>query len=297
MNSRRIAIIVVGARRRRRRGRDRASTARSCAGDNVPELGLDTPAPSATAVAAAVRPVAAAPSASGAPATAEPGASAATGDLAGTWTIVSGVAGYRVRETFLQQSAESDAVGRTEDVTGTLTVDGEAGSLRLVSTQITVDMTTLASDKDRRDGQLRGRGIQSDTFPTSTFDLATPVALPADFGSADVAVTLPGKLTLHGVVKDVDDRGPGPARGGRHRRRRREPARSSSPTTASRRRTSPASSRSRTTARWSSGSSSRRGRRSVRAPVRDGGSQASGRRATTEKSCSSTSIGSHVNPW
>jgi polyisoprenoid-binding protein YceI len=66
-----------------------------------------------------------------------------------------------------------------------------------------VDMTTLKSDKDRRDAQLRGRGIQSDTFPTSTFDLATPVALPADFGSTDVAVTLPGKLTLHGVVKDV----------------------------------------------------------------------------------------------
>jgi polyisoprenoid-binding protein YceI len=167
------------------------------AGDNVAELGLDTPAPSA----AVATPSSAASSA--VPSTAAPGTSVATGDLAGPWTVASGVAGYRVRETFLQQNAETDAVGRTEDVTGSLTVDGEAGSLRLVSTQITVDMTTLKSDKDRRDAQLRGRGIQTDTFPTSTFNLATPVALPADFGNTDVAVPLPGKLTLHGVVKDV----------------------------------------------------------------------------------------------
>jgi polyisoprenoid-binding protein YceI len=82
-------------------------------------------------------------------------------------------------------------------------VDGDSGSLRLVSTQITVDMTTLRSDKDRRDGQLRGRAIESDRFPISTFDLATPVALPADFLAGDLTLELPGKLTLHGVVKDV----------------------------------------------------------------------------------------------
>ncbi|MFH1474747.1 MAG: YceI family protein [Chloroflexota bacterium] len=168
------------------------------AGDNVPELGLDTPAPSAAAATAA----ATAPSASAAP-TSSPGAAVGGSDLAGPWTVVSGVAGYRVRETFLQQSAETDAVGRTENVTGTLTVDGEAGSLRLVSTQVIVDMTTLASDKDPRDGQLHGRGIQSDTYPTSTFDLATPVALPADLLAGDVTLELPGKLALHGVIKDV----------------------------------------------------------------------------------------------
>jgi polyisoprenoid-binding protein YceI len=196
MNSRRIAIVVVALVAAVAVG-GIALYATFLAGDNVAELGLDTPAPSA----AVATPSAAASSA--VPSTAAPGSSAATGDLAGPWTVASGVAGYRVRETFLQQNAETDAVGRTEDVTGSLTVDGEAGSLRLASTQITIDMTTLKSDRDRRDAQLRGRGIQTDTFPTSTFDLATPVALPADFGSTDVAVALPGKLTLHGVVKDV----------------------------------------------------------------------------------------------
>jgi polyisoprenoid-binding protein YceI len=198
MASRRVAVIVVALVAIVAVG-GIAVYGTFLAGDNVAELGLDTPAPSPTAAAtdAQVEPSAStgAPAATGAP--------AQTGDLAGPWTLVSGVAGYRVRETFLQQNAETDAVGRTEDVTGSLTVDGDAGELRLVSTQIVVDMTTLKSDKDRRDAQLRSRGIQSDTFPTSTFDLATPVALPADFGSADVAVTLPGKLTLHGVTRDV----------------------------------------------------------------------------------------------
>jgi polyisoprenoid-binding protein YceI len=191
VNSRRIAIIVVALVAVIAVG-GIALYSTFLAGDNVAELGLDTPAPSVIA-----------PSASAVAATAAPGSSVATGDLAGSWTVASGVAGYRVRETFLQQNAETDAVGRTEDVTGSLTLDGEAGSWRLASTQITVDMTTLKSDKDRRDAQLRGRGIETDAFPTSTFDLATPVTLPTDFGSADVAVRLPGKLTLHGVVKDV----------------------------------------------------------------------------------------------
>lgn len=195
MNSRRIAIIAVALVAVVAVG-GVALYSTFLAGDNVAQLALNTPAPSAQSSAAA-------PSAPAGASTPAPGGSAATGDLAGPWTVVSSVAGYRVRETFLQQNAESDAVGRTENVTGSLTVDGEPGALRLISTQVVVDMTTLTSDKDRRDGQLHGRGIQSDTFPTSSFDLATPVALPADFGRTDVAVTLPGKLTLHGVVKDV----------------------------------------------------------------------------------------------
>lgn len=168
-------------------------------GEEVPELGLDTPAPSATAAATPAPAETPAPTAEGA-ATAPPAAD----DLAGTWTIVEGETGYRVRETFLQQRRDVDAVGRTSDITGSLTVEGAAGALALTAGLFEVDMTTLRSDESRRDNQLRGRGIQTDSFPTSSFELAGPVALPADFGSADVDVTLPGTLTLHGVTRDVE---------------------------------------------------------------------------------------------
>ncbi len=173
-------------------------------GDDVPELGLDTPAPSA-----AVAPEAPSSAPVQSPAASDPGTataapSAAAGDLVGAWTIAEGEAGYRVRETFLQQQADTDAVGRTSGVTGTLTIEGTPDALEIAAGSIEVDMTTLQSDESRRDNQLGGRGIETDTFPTSTFELAGPVALPADFGSADVALTLPGKLTLHGVTKDVE---------------------------------------------------------------------------------------------
>jgi len=198
MNSRRIAIIVVAVIAVVAIGGFVAAQT-FLRGDEVPELGLDTPAPSAMASEAPSAAPAASDSAS---ATAAP--SAAAGDLAGTWTIAEGEAGYRVRETFLQQQADTDAVGRTGGVTGGLEIEGDAGALVIAAGRIEVDMTTLESDNGRRDNQLRGRGIQTDTFPTSTFELAGPAALPAELGSADVDVTLPGQLTLHGVTRDVE---------------------------------------------------------------------------------------------
>ena len=173
-------------------------------GDDVPELGLDTPSPSAAVASEAPSSAPVETPAASDPGTATAAPSAAAGDLAGTWTIAEGEAGYRVRETFLQQQADTDAVGRTSGVTGTFAIEGTPGALALAAGSIDVDMTTLQSDESRRDNQLRGRGIETDTFPTSTFKLAGPVALPADFGSADVAITLPGTLTLHGVTKDVE---------------------------------------------------------------------------------------------
>ena len=210
MSTRRIAVVVVALAVVAAVG-GFALYSTFLAGDSVPALGLDNPSPSAAvASAAGAAPSAATGAPSDAPASVDPGAAtaappaASAGDLAGTWRIAEGVAGYRVRETFLQQNAETDAVGRTTGVTGSIAVEGKPGALALASGQIDVDMTALKSDKGRRDGQLTGRGIQSDAFPTSTFALAGPVALPAGFGSADTAVTLPGKLTLHGVTKDVE---------------------------------------------------------------------------------------------
>jgi len=201
MNTRRIGIIVVALVAVVAVG-GIALYSTFLAGDNVSQLGLDTPAPSAAAASSATVTAPTASPAAAAP-TSGPGGAAGTGELAGTWTVASGVAGYRVRETFLQQNAETDAVGRTENVTGTLTISGTPGALSLAGAALTVDMTTLRSDRDRRDEQLRGRAIESDRFPTSTFDLATPVALPANLLAGDVTLDLAGKLTLHGVVKDV----------------------------------------------------------------------------------------------
>ena len=101
--------------------------------------------------------------------------------------------------------ADSDAVGRTNAISGSATIAAAAAALSVTAADFSVDMTTLASDRQMRDNRLRNDGIQTDSFPTSTFKLTSPVALPtaATTGTA-VDVTLHGDLTLHGVTKSVD---------------------------------------------------------------------------------------------
>jgi polyisoprenoid-binding protein YceI len=55
-----------------------------------------------------------------------------------------------------------------------------------------------------RDNRLRNEGLQTDSFPTATFTLTAPVAVPAAALAGTASdVTLTGDLTLHGVTKSV----------------------------------------------------------------------------------------------
>lgn len=121
------------------------------------------------------------------------------GELAGTWTVGAGsIAGYRVEEILFGQSSE--AAGRTENVTGELVMTGTT----VDSASFVVDLTTVASDEDRRDNQFHGRIMNTATFPTATFELAEPIeleAVPADLEQITVPVT--GALTMHGVTNTV----------------------------------------------------------------------------------------------
>jgi polyisoprenoid-binding protein YceI len=162
-------------------------------GDSIAPLALPSSSPA----------VAAEPSAnadpSGAPAT------SVDGDVAGNWTVAAdSVAGYRVRERLASLAAESDAVGRTSDVTGSITIASDGTTTMLTGGTLTVDTTTIRSDEDRRDSRLRSEGLQTDTFPTASFEIANPVEIP-DAAVAGTAsdITLTGDLTLHGVTRSV----------------------------------------------------------------------------------------------
>jgi polyisoprenoid-binding protein YceI len=92
------------------------------------------------------------------------------------------------------------AVGRTSDVTGEFTVVNAV----LETAEFTVDMATFASDRSQRDGQFRTRIMDVATYPTATFRLTAPVAVPV---STTVATMEPflatGDLTLRGTTKPV----------------------------------------------------------------------------------------------
>ncbi len=107
--------------------------------------------------------------------------------------------GYRVQEELAQIGAKT-AVGRTPDVTGSLTIEGTT----IPKASFTANLQTLQSDSDRRDGAIRGQALETDQFPEATFELTKPIDLgkiPADGEQIDVQAT--GDLTLHGVTKEV----------------------------------------------------------------------------------------------
>jgi polyisoprenoid-binding protein YceI len=145
------------------------------------------------------------PAADGTTAPSTTAAPVSADSLAGTWTAAEGsIAGYRVREKLAQLPAKSDAVGRTQDVTGSVTIAGTGDVFTATAADLTVDVTTLVSDSDRRDGQIKRRGLETDTYPTATFTLTQPVVIPAEaLSGSPVTVQATGDMTIHGVTKSV----------------------------------------------------------------------------------------------
>ena len=127
------------------------------------------------------------------------------GNVSGTWTVTSGSqAGYRVREQLANLPAESDAVGRTDQVSGTVTVTSDGSTSSVAAGTLQVDTTTITSDRPQRDNRLRTEGLQTDSFTTASFKLTQAVAIPAAAIAGTTSdVTLVGELTLHGVTKSV----------------------------------------------------------------------------------------------
>jgi polyisoprenoid-binding protein YceI len=145
------------------------------------------------------------PGASTPPGSALPAASF-DGVVAGTWSVAGGSqAGYRVREQLANLPAQSDAVGRTDKVTGSITLATSGATTTLTAGSLSVDTTSITSDKSMRDTRLRTQGLETDAFPTATFKLAKPVQVPAAaLSGTATAITLTGDLTLHGVTRRVD---------------------------------------------------------------------------------------------
>jgi polyisoprenoid-binding protein YceI len=126
------------------------------------------------------------------------GGSAGAG-VAGTWRVSPGsIVGYRVNEVLAGQN--NVAVGRTTDITGTLTISGS----NVTAASISVPMDTIKSDESERDAQFNGRIMQTATYPTGTVSLTSPIALrtiPADGAIRTYRAT--ADLTLHGHTRKV----------------------------------------------------------------------------------------------
>jgi polyisoprenoid-binding protein YceI len=112
---------------------------------------------------------------------------------------------YKVREQLAGISFPSDAVGTTEAVTGTLVVNPD-GSIDATRSKLTVDLRTLKSDQQMRDGYIQKNTLESEKFPMIEFvpkrATGLPVPIPAGMG-AQAGFQLIGDMTLHGVTKEA----------------------------------------------------------------------------------------------
>ena len=106
---------------------------------------------------------------------------------------------YRVREQLVGVDLPNDAVGVTHDITGMLIVT-DKGVVVGDSSRIVVNLANIKSDKDRRDGFIKRRTMETDKFPTVELVPHTFVGLVAKPGAAPKEFSLVGDLTVHGVT-------------------------------------------------------------------------------------------------
>jgi polyisoprenoid-binding protein YceI len=108
---------------------------------------------------------------------------------------------FRVREQLAGFDLPNDAVGKTAKIDGAMVLAAD-GKILKDSSRFTVDLTTLTSDQSRRDGFIKRNTIQTDSFPNAVFVPTSAQGLPATLpATGDLAFSLTGDLTIHGVTK------------------------------------------------------------------------------------------------
>jgi polyisoprenoid-binding protein YceI len=108
---------------------------------------------------------------------------------------------YRVREQLVGVDLPNDAVGATGKVNGAIAVDAD-GRVLPAASRFVVDAATFTSDRDRRDGYVRGRLLDAEQYPTVVL-VPTEVrglALPLPT-SGTKTFELAGDLTVRGVTR------------------------------------------------------------------------------------------------
>src|SRR2546428_8788828 len=100
--------------------------------------------------------------------------------------------------SFDGHSTLGDFVGTTDSVRGEMAGGPDLAAVR---GWVEAPVATLRTGNGRRDRDLR-KSMEVDTVPTMRFDLTGVV--PGDALGDSVAVTLQGRLTIHGVARDVE---------------------------------------------------------------------------------------------
>lgn len=145
------------------------------------------------------------------PSTPETEAPADDAGVDGTWTVDTGIGtfsfedatssfvGFRVKET-LSNVGETEAVGRTPVVSGTIEIEGTTAT----AASFEADLSEIVTDRSQRDRAVQ-RALNTGENPTASFVATAPIefgTIPTD-GEA-VTFTASGDLTVNGVTQAVE---------------------------------------------------------------------------------------------
>ena len=112
-------------------------------------------------------------------------------------------ASYSVREQLAQLKLPTDAVGKTNSVSGQLVVNSD-GSIDTKNSQFVVDVSTLKTDSTMRDGYVANNILQSNQYPNAIFVPTQLSGLPSPLPqSGNLSFTVTGNLTIRNVTKPV----------------------------------------------------------------------------------------------
>jgi len=106
---------------------------------------------------------------------------------------------YSVYENLIiQNKPNNDAIGKTNSIEGQFNVKTGA-SPSVTGMNITVDLRTLKTDSERRDGYVQKYALETNLYPTTTFVSTCAQGLPATYTDGQpVHFQLVGNMTLHG---------------------------------------------------------------------------------------------------
>ncbi len=113
------------------------------------------------------------------------------------------VARYKVEEV-LANTGFKIATGETSDVAGSITFDAD-GAVVADESRIAVQAATLQTDSDRRDGYVRNRTLETDTYPEVVFQPTSIDGLPESLADASgpVEFTITGDLTVKDQTREL----------------------------------------------------------------------------------------------
>lgn len=107
---------------------------------------------------------------------------------------------YRVREQLMHHDLPNDAVGKTTTITGGISLSA-SGAIDTAASKITIDVTALKSDQERRDGYVQHRTLETDKFPSVVFAPTSMTGAKLPLAGAEQSFDVAGNLTVHGVTK------------------------------------------------------------------------------------------------